>query len=88
MKSVTLYFADDDDARNFEKYRQLALENHGTVTGLYAGLMTSLIRDAKVTENHAPELLDALKGWFHTQTTEERIAWMQAARATIEKAEG
>lgn len=46
---ATIVFADADDFAFFNRYVKMAREQQGTVGGLYAGLLCSALKRAKIT---------------------------------------
>jgi len=51
MNKFTIQFMDADDAQQFRRYVEKAKTTEGTVSGLYAGLMCSALKRAKVKES-------------------------------------
>lgn len=49
-KRFIITFEDEDDARAFQNYRAKAIETGSTVTGLTAGLASSAVKRAKITD--------------------------------------
>lgn len=84
-------FSDEQDVQAFDTYVEQARKDKGTITGLYAGLMTSVMRDAKITNGFGfieliRELVTRYKNLENIYKIVARVDY-DGPNGTIERAE-